>query len=500
MGAWALEFDPGMTGQLYQMHCWKGDLWGFCRDGGGHGVWRRTPPNWTQVLASTSDARGEIWDDQMFWGSGSGGFGSRYIYRSLDGLAWVQDHDFGAGAYSHWSAMGGYGNYLYMAMQGFHGAANTTVYRRDTLGNYVATPPVVPDNTHGYDIIGFGGYVYWCDGTDCYEYDVAWGLQADLTNNCHWFTYNPGDGCLYAMRYNSAATTWEVWRRSVAGAWALDHDFGLGAVWLMGAISVGDDGNLYVAAEDGVDSRVYIRSGGTWALHSTALGAIFRSIIAYDDGFYAGTNSCEFWAYTYEYGAGVGTGLPNQALDCDGDGDAIYVCVYDGAGQPVLVKADLPLTQAAVGDAVFEPGAGDAINVKCATVGQRLAVSGYFGNNDQVEVSKDAGAIFTDIDPGTWGAERAQPHLIDPDTVDEVYVALEALQDLYETPDGGTTWTQRQAAVGYSPGALARLPDGDELVVGDDAANVIDYSPNRGQELHDITGAFVGNVAALQVI
>jgi photosystem II stability/assembly factor-like uncharacterized protein len=152
-----------------------------------------------------------------------------------------------------------------------------------------------------------------------------------------------------------------------------------------------------------------------------------------------------------------------------------------------------------MGMGLFNPGAGSAINVRCSAVGQKLAISGRLsaGGNDSVRTSEDGGATFTDIAPA-W-ADTAQPLLVDPDGVDEVYVALDAAQDLDETEDGGTTWTQRNAAVGYSPGAMAKLSDGDELVVGNDAANRIDYSPNRGQTLTNITGAFVGAVAALEV-
>jgi hypothetical protein len=46
---------------------------------------------------------------------------------------------------------------------------------------------------------------------------------------------------------------------------------------------------------------------------------------------------------------------------------------------------------------------------------------------------------------------------------------------------------------------MAKIPNGDELIMGDGAANRIDYSPNRGAQLTNITGAFVGNVAALEI-
>jgi hypothetical protein len=78
-------------------------------------------------------------------------------------------------------------------------------------------------------------------------------------------------------------------------------------------------------------------------------------------------------------------------------------------------------------------------------------------------------------------------------------VALSALQDIVETVDGGTTWVMNNAAVGFSPGAMAKLVNGDEMIIGDDGANVILYSPNRGVTTAVVTGAFAGNVAALEI-
>jgi len=87
---------------------------------------------------------------------------------------------------------------------------------------------------------------------------------------------------------------------------------------------------------------------------------------------------------------------------------------------------------------------------------------------------------------------------VDPLTLDEVMIALTP-QSIIETVDGGTTWVTNNAAVGFSPGAMVKLVNGDELLIGDDAANVILYSPNRGVTTAVVTGAFVGNPCALAI-
>jgi len=183
-------------------------------------------------------------------------------------------------------------------------------------------------------------------------------------------------------------------------------------------------------------------------------------------------------------------------MDCDADGDALYLAIYDINGFPVLIEVDLPLTATSIGNLRYNPGAGDAINVKCSVIGQQLAISGFFRANEQVEISQDAGLTWSPVDPN-WGNERAQPLEVGPGALDDLMICLDNLQDLYDTEDMGVAWTQEQANIGYSPGSMRRKRD--EVILGDDAANSIEYSPNKGQQLTDITGVFAGNVAALDV-
>lgn len=511
--AWALEYTvPGNTGDVYQMHVWLGEVWAIGYDNAAAGVWYRTPAGgtaWTRTISAPGSGRAEIWDSQMFWTATALG-GPRYISVSPDGVNWAVDHDFGVGSYSHWSALGGMpGTDLYMAMQSFHGIANTTVYHRDALGNYAAIANVVPDNTHGEDVIEYGtgaaNRIYWCDQTNCYERPPnAWQIEATLNNYCEAFTYNPGDGLLYCVHQDVGTNNWQVWRRSLVGGWALDHDFGLNT-WGFGHISIGSDGNLYVAARDGVNtSRVYVRSGGAWSqiTNSPMTGAQFRSAIEFNGSYFAGTEDGEFWGDTPDCGFGaVGQGLYPQALACDFDGSVLYVGVYNAAGQPVLISVPLALVNTALGTKVYDPAAGDAINVEAISVAGGLTISGLFGNNEQVRRSLNYGGAWTDIDPNTWGnVDRAQPLMVQASDTGVVLVARDLVPDLQQRSAVGA-WTSPNAALPYTVGAMAgSTPQGQEVILGNivAAARQIDRSIDGGTTLMDITGAFGGGgVAAL---
>jgi len=58
---------------------------------------------------------------------------------------------------------------------------------------------------------------------------------------------------------------------------------------------------------------------------------------------------------------------------------------------------------------------------------------------------------------------------------------------------------QNNAAIGFTPSAMVKLVNGTEMIIGNGAGNRIDYSPNRGVSTANVTGAFGGNVAALEI-
>lgn len=371
-------------------------------------------------------------------------------------------------------------------------------YRRDRAGNWTQYPPDPGWAGTSEDLVTWGDKTYWSHSNRVHTYD---GTTWDVDSALDWegnVRFTVHDGVLYA-----AGGQVEVWRRARWGFWIREEN--VGAPWSTDAISIGDDGALWLGADDGGgNARVYVRQGSHWTLHSTAAGVEFHSACAYEGALYAGADvggNAQFWAYAPDFAIAPG-GLPPQAMDVDGDGGALYVCAYNAAAQPILVKVGLPLVNHAVGAAVFGPAAGgSAINVQCTNLGGELAISGRLsaGGNDSVQVSDDGAASWSDVAPA-WG-DSAQPLVVSPDSIDEILVCLAGAQDIVWTTDGGGTWTVMNPAVGYAPDAMVRMRETDELVIGDaHAARKVEYSPNLGVEIQDITGgAAIGDVVALQV-
>jgi len=179
--------------------------------------------------------------------------------------------------------------------------------------------------------------------------------------------------------------------------------------------------------------------------------------------------------------------------------------IYDNLNNPIVVRANLPLVEDHVGTRIFNPGAGDSVNVKCTEyTGERVIVSGYFGDNEQTELSTDGGTILSGIDPGTWAANRAQPISIDPNDDNHILLALDGLDDLVETEDAGT-WTTLDAALPYNVSAMGILDiDPNEIVIArtDAGEALIHHSPNNGATWTDITGALdiTAGIAAVEVV
>jgi len=499
---WQVEQNTGVAGYVIRCVWFKGYIYAFTQD---DGVWRRNDVGpWTQVFNGTG--LGWYWedDDALYC---PGPVGGEHIHRSEDGVNWPEDIDllatFGAhvGGWWHtWGAMGGCGDYFYYENHDVGGAGTTYFYRRDLDGNWD-----MPFATHagaegasGRGIIGFGGEVYWTNATNARYWDgTAWSIEATLDDQGGTYLSLIG-GNLYVR----TSTTYSLvggyyWRTPTATNWAFLNLPVPDNTWSVWPLCEGEDGETYTLTSNGTIMRIYQQVGPLLNLIAyqavIAVGVGSRGGVCVDDtgAMYWGTRAggtIQFFAFVGDYDVAPG-GLCPQAMDCDGDGDALYIGVYDtGTTQPLLISVPLPLVGGvSPGSAVFEPGAGNAINVKCTDVGNQLAIAGRFsgGGNDSVQVSDDGGlSLPNDIAPN-WG-DTAQPLLVDPDDLDGVMVALQGgAGQIMETVDGGGTWTQRNAAVGYGPTALARLPEGDELVAGGPAGE-IEYSPNRGQELANI--------------
>lgn len=205
-------------------------------------------------------------------------------------------------------------------------------------------------------------------------------------------------------------------------------------------------------------------------------------------------------------GGGDAEGIPSGALDVDGNGDILYLGLYTGVGNPVFITVPLPLDSAAsTGTGRYVPTSGDAINVKAhGEVGNYVVVSGYFGLDVQTHQSTDGGVTLTQIDPGNWGDNRAQPIAINPNDENDILVALHILDDLMSYDGSGTSWTTLDAALAFDVGALAMYDlNPDEIFIGRDAAgaDVILYSPSSGADWEDITLLMAaGAIANIEVV
>lgn len=497
---WTLDFDPSATGVVYEMVWFNSQVFAFVYGGSGPGVWRRDGAGaWTNTLAATA-GRGAIFNGEMYWAE------ARYIYRSADGTTWVTDVDFGGGvAYSHWSALGGDDTYLYAAMVNFQSVGGTTFRRRDTLGNWTANPAAfAAEPSHSYDITRWGGDVYWSAVTGNVRIysGGAWANEPTLNNE--WFIYFTldDDGTLFA-----AGDALEVWRKNAGAGWTVE--LSVGGAWGNGIVCISANGTLYVAGNDGTDSRVYVRSGTSWSLDSTLSSVRFRSSMAGGTGDqFAGTNSCEFYILANpDVQDPTGSGLYPQALAVDGNGDGLYVALYDNNGNPIAVKVNLPLHHSMTGSRIFNPGAGgDAINIKTSEfTGDYLYLSGKFAaNNDMCRRSIDGGTTITDID-GNWGADRAQPIGLDVNDDEHVLLPIDgATDDLVETEDA-STWAVLDTNLPFDVSALALHDlDPNELFIGNiaAAAALVSYSPNNGGTWADITGLLnvAGGIANIEVV
>lgn len=524
---WQVEQNTGVNDYCIRCVWWRGHIYAFTENAG---VWRRdgvAPAPWTQVFAPAGGNRGGtawLWEEDnggqgaiYCGGGGAPGPGANQIFRSEDGTNWALDVDLNVAfglqvSYNPWSVVGGYGDYLYVANYDVT-VPTTFFYRRDLAGNWAVfgAPHAGAEGLGNHGVIGFGGEVYWTNATSARYWDgAAWSIEATLdAQGGTWLSVL--DDILYVRTSTAYSLVGGYyWRTTAATEWAFLNLPVPDNTWGGWTLCQGEDGGIYAVAQNGTTLRIYQKVGPLLDLiayqATVAPGLGTRGGVCTDatGAMYFGTNvaaAVQFFEFAGNYDVTSG-GLYPQAVDCDGDGDALYIALYDtGTTFPLLVSVALPLVGGvSVGSNVFPAAAGTAINVKCTDIGDNVAVAGRFsvGGNDSVQVSGDAGLNWNDIAPN-WG-DTAQPLLVGPCTLDEVVVALDALLDLMETEDGGATWIQRNAAIGYSPGAMARLPGGDELVLGNDAAVRIDYSPNRGVTLANITGVvYAGNVAALEV-
>lgn len=522
---WTVEHNTAVADNVVRCIWFKGFIYVFTR---GVGVWRRpvAGPPWVQVFAG--GGIGWYWeaDDALY--CGAAGAIDDEIWRSEDGVAWVQDVDlsvaFGLqGGYHSWSAIGGYGDYLYIA--NYDATVPTTFfYRRNLAGVWAAfgAPHAGVDGVTNQGIIGFGGEVYWTNANNARYWDgAAWSLEPTLNGQGGDYMSIINNILYVATSTSHSLVGGYYWKTAAVTNWSWINLPVADNTWSCKPLCEGADGGIYTLTDNTgtTEIRIYQLVGPQLNLigyETLGLSAGLGGICTLPDGtMYFGQRDAgviKFYAFVGTYTVTPG-GLYPQAMDCDGDGDQLYLGLYDTAtAQVILISVPTPLDGAlSVGSAMFTPGAGSTrVNVQCSVVGDQLVIAGEFAAlDDQVRASYDAGLTWVDLDRGDWNADIAQPLEINPASIDgvalcpgEVMVCLDTATDITETFNAGATaWRINNAVIGYTPGSMALLPNGDEMIIGDDAANRVDYSPNRGVTLTNITGAFAGggNVAALEI-
>jgi hypothetical protein len=176
-----------------------------------------------------------------------------------------------------------------------------------------------------------------------------------------------------------------------------------------------------------------------------------------------------------------------KPADIDASGTFLYIAALDSNGFPVLVK--LATSLAADGTLVFNPAAGTDIGVQCGRFdADTIWVAGAFDGTNVVEKSEDAGDTFSVKDTGAFGDVEA--FVVGPDSDKRVLISDVTNDDIQETLDDGSNWTQINGSVGFDINAIARLGENvQEAVFGNDAAanDVIDYSVNSGDDMEDYT-------------
>lgn len=195
------------------------------------------------------------------------------------------------------------------------------------------------------------------------------------------------------------------------------------------------------------------------------------------------------------------------AIATSADGSQIFLALEDGGGAQVVLKA--ARSALSTWTAAYEPGGGTAANV--ASVPEDSDAMLFYGNfGTDVTVIKHAitAGTNTDISPASLGAKVVNTLSVDPSNSDEIVITVDTDQDLKNTVDGGTTWTDWDAALGFSATALYTLWSGAYFphryfVAGDNTTTLdILYSPNEGSFSSDVSGATVGaltNISGLDV-
>ncbi len=195
------------------------------------------------------------------------------------------------------------------------------------------------------------------------------------------------------------------------------------------------------------------------------------------------------------------------AIVTDASGDNIFLALEDSSGNQLVAKA--ARSDLSTFTIVYEPGAGSACNVAMVpSEPDSIYFYGNFGTDVTVLKHTVSTGAESDISPASLGAKEVNTLAVNPSDADELVIGVDTDEDLKYSDDGGSSWSDWDATLGFDATALAVLWSGAYMqhryfVAGDNATTLdILYSPNQGNNDTDVSGATVGaltNISALEV-
>ncbi len=205
----------------------------------------------------------------------------------------------------------------------------------------------------------------------------------------------------------------------------------------------------------------------------------------------------------FEFTTSSGEG---KSLATSSDGGNIFVALNNADGFPVMVQTtrDDPETFTKS----YNPGAGSASNVTASPSNPDIMLFyGNFGTDLTVATYTISTDTVADISPASLSSKVVNTLAINPDGVSEAIITVDTDQDLKRTNDGGVTWTDWDAALGFDATALWPLWSGlyfphRYFVGGEVGGGDLDllYSNNEGASSENFEGTALGILGGITAI
>jgi hypothetical protein len=193
------------------------------------------------------------------------------------------------------------------------------------------------------------------------------------------------------------------------------------------------------------------------------------------------------------------------AIAVSADGNNIFLALEADDGFPIFLTA--ARSDLSTWSKAYEPGAGTAANVtNSPTNPDVMLFYGNFGTDVVVNTHTITTGAEVDISPGSLGAKEVNTLVINPAGVSELVLSVDTDQDLKNSEDGGSTYSDWDATMGFDGTALAVLWSGayfpHRYFTGGQTGGTgeIRYSPNEGSSDADKTNTMsVTQIVSIEV-